>query len=39
LAGVVLRDRSREPGLANCIRITAGTAEENQLVVEVLSNV
>jgi len=38
-AGVVLRDRSREPGLENCIRITAGTAEENQLVVEALSNV
>jgi histidinol-phosphate aminotransferase len=38
-AGVVLRDRSREPGLENCLRITAGTAEENQLVVEALSNV
>lgn len=38
-AGVVLRDRSKEPGLENCIRITAGTAEQNQLVVEVLSNV
>lgn len=38
-AGVVLRDRSREPGLAGCIRITAGTAEQNQLVLEALSNV
>ncbi|HEY5551884.1 MAG TPA: histidinol-phosphate transaminase [Opitutaceae bacterium] len=37
-AGVVLRDRSREPGLENCIRITVGTAEQNQLVVEALSN-
>ena len=39
LAGVVLRDRSREPGLEDCIRITAGTPQENQLVVEALSNV
>lgn len=37
--GVVIRDRSREPGLENCVRITAGTAEQNQLVVEALSNV
>ncbi|HUG09378.1 MAG TPA: histidinol-phosphate transaminase [Opitutaceae bacterium] len=38
IAGVVLRDRSREPGLEGCIRITTGTAEENQLVLEALSH-
>jgi histidinol-phosphate aminotransferase len=38
-AGVVIRDRSREPGLENCVRITAGTPQENQLAVEALSNV
>jgi len=38
-AGLVIRDRSREPGLENCIRITVGTPSENQLVVETLSHV
>lgn len=38
-ASLVIRDRSREQGLENCVRITAGTPAENQLVVETLSHV
>ncbi len=30
--GVVVRDRSREPGCANCLRISIGTAAENDLL-------
>lgn len=36
--GIVLRDRSREYSLENCIRISVGTPVENQLVMEALSN-
>ncbi|MDD3178838.1 MAG: histidinol-phosphate transaminase [Opitutaceae bacterium] len=38
-AGLIVRDRSREPGLANCLRITAGLPDENQFVLEVLRHV
>ena len=38
-AGVVLRDRSRDFGLANCVRITMGTAEENNAALEVIARV
>ena len=34
--GVILRDRSSEPGLENCIRITLGTPDENRQVLEIL---
>ncbi len=37
--GVVLRDRSREFNLKNCIRVTIGTPNENQLFMEALSYV
>jgi histidinol-phosphate aminotransferase len=36
-AGIILRDRSREPGLQNCVRITLGTPAENQSVLEALA--
>ncbi len=38
-AGVVLRDRSRDHGLANCVRMTMGTPEENNAALEVLARV
>lgn len=37
--GIVLRNRSNEYGLNNCIRITIGSPSENALLQEVLSNV
>lgn len=37
--GIVLRNRSNEYGLNNCIRITIGSPNENALLREVLSNV
>lgn len=36
--GIVLRDRSREYGLENCIRVSVGTPLENKSVMEVLNN-
>jgi histidinol-phosphate aminotransferase len=36
--GIVLRDRSNDYGLNNCVRITIGTPEENQFLMEVLKN-
>ena len=38
-AGVVLRDRSRDHGLANCVRMTMGTPEENNAALEVITRV
>lgn len=32
-AGIILRDRSVDEGLVNCIRVTAGTAEETDAVI------
>jgi histidinol-phosphate aminotransferase len=37
--GIVLRDRSGEPGLERCLRITVGTPEENQKVLDVFKAV
>jgi histidinol-phosphate aminotransferase len=37
VAGVIWRDRSKD--VSNCIRITVGTAEENNATLEVLSRV
>jgi histidinol dehydrogenase len=37
-AGMVVRDRSGEPGLEGCIRITIGSRAENQALLEVLRN-
>ena len=38
-AGVVLRDRSRDYGLANHVRMTMGTAEENNAALEAIAHV
>lgn len=35
-AGVVLRDVGRYPGLANCLRLSIGSADENEAVLAVL---
>ena len=37
--GVVVRDRSREPLCEGCLRITVGTEEENDRLLELLNNV
>lgn len=34
--GIVIRDRSNIPGLTDCVRISIGTPEENQILQEVL---
>ncbi len=36
-AGILVRDRTREPGCADCLRITVGTQEENRELLRVLS--
>jgi histidinol-phosphate aminotransferase len=36
-AGIVVRDVARYPGLADCLRISIGTPDENARVVDVLS--
>jgi histidinol-phosphate aminotransferase len=38
-AGVVLRDRSRDYGLANHVRMTMGTPEENNAALEAIAHV
>jgi histidinol-phosphate aminotransferase len=38
-AGVVLRDRSRDHGLANCVRMTMGTPGENNAALEIITRV
>ncbi|PJG82866.1 histidinol-phosphate transaminase [Caviibacterium pharyngocola] len=35
--GIILRDQHKAVGLANCVRISIGTAEENQRVVETIA--
>jgi histidinol-phosphate aminotransferase len=35
-AGIILRSRTSEPGLENCVRITIGTVEENDLLLSTL---
>jgi len=37
--GVVLRDRSRDHGLANSVRMTMGTPEENNAALEIIARV
>lgn len=36
---VVVRDRSKEQGCANCLRITVGTPEENQKLLKALKEI
>lgn len=35
--GVIVRDRSKEPGLQNCIRITVGSTKENRTLLDLLA--
>ena len=35
---IVVRNRSRDPGCENCLRITIGTPEENQQLLHLLTN-
>lgn len=35
--GIIVRDRSTEPMLANCLRITVGSVEQNNLLLKTLS--
>jgi histidinol-phosphate aminotransferase len=37
--GIVLRDRSADHGLKDCVRVTLGTADENARVIEALRGV
>jgi histidinol-phosphate aminotransferase len=37
--GIIVRDRSNMPGCEGCLRITIGTPEENQRLVDVLQEV
>jgi histidinol-phosphate aminotransferase len=36
--GVVVRDRSKSPGCSDCLRITVGTKEQNEQLLEILAN-
>ncbi|MBX7099109.1 MAG: histidinol dehydrogenase [Myxococcaceae bacterium] len=38
-AGVIIRDRSHEPGLARCVRISVGTPQENDLLLKAMGQV
>ncbi len=35
--GIVVRDRSPEPGLENCVRVTVGSSEENLAFLQAIS--
>lgn len=37
--GIVVRDRSSQPGCGSCLRVTVGNAEENSALVAVWSNI
>jgi histidinol-phosphate aminotransferase len=37
--GIIIRDRSRDEGLKDCVRITIGSEEENALLLETLGGV
>ena len=34
--GIVVRDRSRDEGLANCVRISIGSEKENEILMDAL---
>jgi histidinol-phosphate aminotransferase len=36
--GIIVRNRHNVPGCENCLRITIGTAEENQILLNTLNN-
>ena len=35
---IVVRNRSSEPGCANCLRVTIGTPEQNELLIKAFNN-
>lgn len=37
--GIVVRDRSGQPGCEQCLRITVGTAQENQMLMQALKEI
>lgn len=37
--GIIVRDRSKETGCANCLRITIGTPAENQFLIQTLKEI
>jgi histidinol-phosphate aminotransferase len=37
--GIVVRDRSSAPGCRDCLRITVGTREQNEILFQILSSV
>lgn len=34
--GIILRDQNKQPSLSGCLRITVGTREESQCVIDAL---
>lgn len=34
--GMIIRDQSKQPGLENCLRISIGTEQENQAIIDAL---
>jgi histidinol-phosphate aminotransferase len=36
--GIIVRNRSKEPGCENCLRITVGTQEENKKLIQALKS-
>jgi histidinol-phosphate aminotransferase len=36
--GIIVRNRSKEPGCSNCLRVTVGTQAENELLLTILKN-
>ncbi len=37
--GIVIRDRSNEPKLDNCVRITVGTSEQNDVLIQAMEEI
>jgi histidinol dehydrogenase len=37
--GIVVRNRTTQPGCAGCLRLTVGTADENTLLLQALSEI
>ena len=35
--GIILRDQNKQPSLSGCLRITVGTREESQRVIDALN--
>ena len=37
--GIVIRNRTSQPGCENCLRFTIGTAEENEKLIKVMKQI